>query len=560
MISVDKGLTAGDAESFMRQIAKDPDVEYIEPDAIMQTAMVPNDPDYRAQWNFAPNKTMGEYQGINAEGAWDISNGAGVVIAELDNGVTKHSDLDANILPGIEFASGKVVGDGSNPGISPDVGCSVTWHGTHVAGILAAVTNNGTGVAGVAWGAKVLPVRVLNGCGAGYMSDIADGIVWASGGSVPNAPLNAFPAQVINMSLSGQSVAGECARTYQTAIDAAVERGTTIVVAAGNNGREAGWYQPAQCKHVIVVAGHQSDGQIVSSSNRGSLITVSAPGSALSTYNDGKSFPGAESYLEMTGTSMAAPHVAGVAALMQSASSTRLSPGEVRSILRRTSRATPAVFWPAAANLVDATAALKAVKSGLPPVANLDCVVGEMMFVRCMDKSSHRGGTIVSRSYNFDSANNETFWTPVSEWSDIVNFYEYPGTYYVTQKVTDSAGVTDQVVQMIKLVSPEVQKLTPNEPVIVSSNAAYNVYFSMEVPPGATDLKFKISGGSGTAHMYVRKDSPTQINPLCVPFRPGNDEECTFNAPVPGTYYVLLNKQPDFWDVTLVGSYTLKKG
>jgi serine protease len=446
--------------------------------------------------------------------------------------------------------------------MSPDVGCTVTWHGTHVAGTLAAVTNNGSGVAGVAWGAKVLPVRVLNGCGSGYVSDIADGIVWATGGSVPDAPVNIFPAQVVNMSLGGLSITGDCARTYQTAIDGAVERGATIVVAAGNNGREAGGFQPANCNHVIVVAGHQSDGQIVDSSNRGSLITVSAPGWYVrSTYNDGKYFPGAESYLEMTGTSMATPHVAGVAALMQSVAPTHLTPGEVRSILKRAAREIPLLSRPPAANLVDATDAVRAVKTGrLPPVADFNCVAGDMMYIKCTDKSSHRGGTIVSRSYMFDSKNGGTFWTPVSEWSDVSNFYEYPGIYYVTQKVTDSAGVTDQVVQLIEVDSPEVQTLTPNQPVTVNSNGAYSVYFSMEVPAGATDLKFKISGGDGNANLYVRKDSPTLLNALCAPNLPGNEEECTFTAPAPGTYYVLLNSQPDFRNVTLVGSYTAKKG
>lgn len=558
VIRVDRGLSASEAESFMRQLARDPNVEYVEPDAVMQTAMVPNDPHYNAQWGLAPNKAMGNYQGINAEGAWEVSSGAGVVIAELDNGVTKHSDLDANMLPGIGFEDGNVIGDGSNQGILPDVGCAASWHGTHVAGIMAAVTNNGTGIAGVAWGAKVLPVRVLNGCGLGYMSDVVDGILWSTGGSVANTPINVFPAQIVNISISGLGTSG-CSRSYQSAIDIAVERGVTIVVAAGNNGKDAAGFQPANCNNVIVVSGHQSNGEIVSTSNRGPLIMVSAPGWAVrSTYNDGKYLPGAESYFEMTGTSMAAPHVSGVAALMQAIAPTRLTPGEIRSILRQTARAVPA--GSTAANFVDATAAVKVAATGqLPPVANFDCVGGEMMYVKCYDKSSHRGNSIGAITYNFDSRNDDVT-RPYPKGTVVDHFYEYPGTYFVVQSATDSAGQTDRVVIPIVVPSPEVQALVPNQPVTVSSNEAYSQYFSMEVPAGSTDLKFKISGGSGNANMYVRKDTPTYIEALCGPFRHDNEEECTFSAPDPGTYYVMLYKDPRFKNVTLVGSYKAKNG
>ncbi|KAG0750931.1 hypothetical protein G6F24_014800 [Rhizopus arrhizus] len=131
-----------------------------------------------------------------------------------------------------------------------------SWHGTHVAGTVAAVTNNSTGVAGTAFNAKVVPVRVLGKCG-GYTSDIADAIVWASGGTVSGVPANANPAEVINLSLGG---GGSCSATYQNAINGAVGRGTTVVVAAGNSNTNVSSSVPANCANVIAVAATTSAG------------------------------------------------------------------------------------------------------------------------------------------------------------------------------------------------------------------------------------------------------------------------------------------------------------
>lgn len=167
VVTTERKLNGKDARAFMRAIASDPNVEYVEVDAEMHTDTIPNDSNYGKQWGFTPNEATNKLiGGIRAERAWDISNGSDVVIAMLDNGVTKHSDLDANVLPGYDFSQNNRGGDGTNPGITTEK-CSVTWHGTHVAGILAAVTNSGKGVAGTAWGAKVVPVRVLNACGSG---------------------------------------------------------------------------------------------------------------------------------------------------------------------------------------------------------------------------------------------------------------------------------------------------------------------------------------------------------------------------------------------------------
>ncbi|WP_425530384.1 S8 family peptidase [Xanthomonas campestris] len=239
---------------------------------------------------------------------------------------------------------------------------SSSWHGTHVAGTVAAVTNNTTGVAGTAYGAKVVPVRVLGKCG-GSLSDIADAIVWASGGTVSGIPANANPAEVINMSLGG---GGSCSTTMQNAINGAVSRGTTVVVAAGNDASNVSGSLPANCANVIAVAATTSAGAKASYSNFGTGIDVSAPGSAiLSTLNSGTTTPGSASYASYNGTSMASPHVAGVVALVQSVAPTALTPAAVETLLKNTARALPgACSGGCGAGIVNADAAVTAAING----------------------------------------------------------------------------------------------------------------------------------------------------------------------------------------------------
>ncbi|MET4679767.1 S8 family peptidase [Stenotrophomonas rhizophila] len=376
VVKADRPLDRAEAELLMRRLAADSSVEYVEVDQLMQATLVPNDTRFSEQWGFGTSNAS-----INVRPAWDKATGTGVVVAVIDTGITNHPDLNANILPGYDFISDAAMardggGRDNNPNDEGDwyaaneCGSGIpasnsSWHGTHVAGTIAAVTNNSTGVAGTAFNAKVVPVRVLGKCG-GYTSDIADAIVWASGGTVSGVPANANPAEVINMSLGG---GGSCSTTYQTAINGAISRGTTVVVAAGNSNTNVSSSVPANCANVIAVAATTSAGARASFSNYGPGIDISAPGQAiLSTLNSGTTVPGSASYASYNGTSMAAPHVAGVVALVQSVAPTALSPASIESLLKSTARPLPgACSGGCGAGIVDADAAVTAALNGTGP-------------------------------------------------------------------------------------------------------------------------------------------------------------------------------------------------
>jgi serine protease len=376
VVRADRRLSAKEAKEMQANLAKDPKVAVVEEDRLLQIMAVPNDTQYNSQWHYYESTG-----GLRAPAAWDNATGTGVVVAVLDTGYRPHTDLNANILPGYDMISDTFIGNDSNgrdnnpqdPGDWVAVGAcgdgypeqaqDSSWHGTHVAGTIAARTNNNLGVAGVAYNAKVVPVRVLGKCG-GYTSDIADGIIWASGGTVSGVPANANPAKVINMSLGGS---GACDSTTQAAINSARSRGTVIVVASGNDNANANNFNPGNCAGVVNVAATNRSGGRAYYSNYGTSIDVAAPGGAmnsandvngvLSTYNTGTTTPGSDSYGYSQGTSMAAPHVAGVAALILQKKPTA-TPDEVESILKTTTRTFPATCTNCGTGIVDAAAAV----------------------------------------------------------------------------------------------------------------------------------------------------------------------------------------------------------
>jgi serine protease len=349
VIATSEKLDRASTAMLMREIAANPNVEYVEIDAILKPTLTPNDPLYGVQWGYQDADA-----GIRANQAWDVATGTGIIVAVIDTGITSHTDLSANVVAGYDFISSTSVSNDGNgrdsnaadPGDWTTGQCgparNSSWHGTHVAGTVAARTNNSVGVAGTAFNARVMPVRALGTCG-GSTSDIADAITWSSGGTVSGVPslASANVAKVINMSLGG---GGTCSATSQAAINGAVSRGTTVVVAAGNSNADVANFNPASCNNVIAVASITSSSSRSSFSNFGAKIDVSAPGSTIrSTMNSGTTTPGSATYVDYNGTSMASPHVAGTVALIQSRrralGRTLYTPAQVETLLKNTAYA-----------------------------------------------------------------------------------------------------------------------------------------------------------------------------------------------------------------------------
>ncbi|CAH1082206.1 S8 family serine peptidase [Candidatus Nitrotoga sp. 1052] len=336
-----KPLTWAEAEIIVNRVRQSVNVESVEADTRVHHSMIPNDTYAPDQWNL---KSSAAFPGSADLGrAWDITVGLlDTVVAVVDTGVRPNSEFAPRLLPGYDFISDPLSsndGDGRDnnaldPGDWTQAGeCgpgstaeSSSWHGTHVTGIIASTGNNSAGIAGINWMTRILPVRVLGKCG-GDRSDIIDGMLWAAGIAVPGVPTNPHPAQIINMSLGGFSPGGCSGTVYPEAINQIKAKGALIIVAAGNSDSDAANYVPASCAGVTTVGAVGPYGYRASYSNYSSeyKVDISAPGGdiasygiwagILSTVNSGKTVPesGAVDYEQ--GTSMAAPHVSGVASL-----------------------------------------------------------------------------------------------------------------------------------------------------------------------------------------------------------------------------------------------------
>lgn len=383
VLRLPKNMSLTAAQAIADRLATDPSIEYAMADQRMYPMAVPNDTSYVSQWHY--DAAAIESGAANLPSAWDVTLGSNsVVVAVIDTGLLPHADIDSNLLDntgivtnGYDFVSEDAAGqyytanDGNGRDADPTdpgdwinaaesagvdasgglfAGCpqgDSTWHGTHVSGTIAASSNNNTGVAGILWSGRLMPVRVLGKC-FGYSSDIIDGVLWAAGllpadgtADFPAPPLT--PAKVINMSFGGLSPI--CPSEWQSLINSVVAAGTTIVVAAGNDGINASGSTPANCNNVIAVGAHRRDGGQASYSNYGSKVDISAPGGdtpvnpdgILSLSNFGITNATTDTYGYYSGTSMASPHVSGVAGLMLSINSD-ITPAQIESIIKTNSR------------------------------------------------------------------------------------------------------------------------------------------------------------------------------------------------------------------------------
>lgn len=408
-VVVAKGLSGA---QLAKRLAADSEVEFVAVDQRRKHTRLPNDPLFGGatvnpestvggvqartidQWYLkAPSATPGQVvSSVNAPAAWDVMTGSsGVIVAVLDTGVrADHPDLAGQFVAGYDMigfgspgtTATAIANDGGGPDADPsdpgdwvtqaDIdgkqlgsGCDATdignssWHGTRVSGLISARTQNSAGMAGVGWGLKIMPVRVLGKCG-GYDSDIIAGMKWAAGIAVPGLPTNARKAKVLNLSLGGTGTCGTTGigRLYRDAITAVNAEGAVVVVAAGNSeGQAVG--MPGNCPGVITVAALRHVGTKVGFSSLGSEVTIAAPGGncintgsgqaclypMVSTTNAGTTTPvvADASYTgsaASVGTSFSAPIVSGIVGLMASVRP-GLTSTEAAQLLRSTARPFP---------------------------------------------------------------------------------------------------------------------------------------------------------------------------------------------------------------------------
>ncbi len=427
-----KKPTLAQMESLAKDLSLQSNIEYAEPDYIMRPLIVPNDTDY-ATYHWHYQNTPG---GANLEGAWDSTTGAVTdVIAVIDTGILPHIELVGKTLPGYDFISDAVIandGDDDNTSTAGDrddnasdsgdwchsgdacyngsYNTDSSWHGTHVAGTIAAESNNNQGVTGINWQGKILPVRVL-GKGGGYSTDIIDGMYWAAGIHVNGVPDNPNPAKVLNLSLGGS---GGCLTTYSNAIAAINATGAIIAIAAGNSNEDAADHNPGNCPGVITVAASGRSGSRAGYSNYGTLIDITAPGgdspndtAIRSTLDGGATIPANDNaYAQYQGTSMATPHIAGIASLITSAGVLPTADyAKVDYILKETARPFPTgtgndcITYNCGAGIVDATAAIA---FALDPGSDYSAQYSDVMY----EKSEH--------IYTFDAPEDKV--DPTSLW------------------------------------------------------------------------------------------------------------------------------------------------
>jgi len=337
-------VPSGKVKEKIKEFRQQPEVEYVEPNYLAYALITPNDPYFSYQWHF-DNPTYG---GIHLKEAWDISSGQGVTVSVVDSGIRKGTDL-ANTC----FVSGwDFVGNDSDP-------TDENGHGTHVAGTVAQSTNNNLGVSGIAYKSCLMAVRVLDANGSGTYANVAAGIRWAADRG----------AKVINLSLGGDADS----QTLKEAVAYAYQKGVTVVAACGNDNKPNCLYPAAYDGYVIAVGATQYDETKAPYSNYGPSLDLVAPGGNTSLDQNGDGY--GDGVLQQTftksgqtitwgyyffqGTSMAAPHVSGIAVLLISAGRAN-TPDQVRAILQQTveDKGTPGIDDVYGWGLVDAAAAL----------------------------------------------------------------------------------------------------------------------------------------------------------------------------------------------------------
>ncbi|MBN1922245.1 MAG: S8 family serine peptidase [Anaerolineae bacterium] len=473
--------------ALVEQLSRDPRVEYAEPDYIYRALGAPNDPYYSNQW---------AHTRMNSAAAWDISTGSNTVtIAVIDTGIDEtHPDLAAKIVAGYDF-----VDDDANPH-------DLNGHGTHVAGIAAAITNNGVGVAGMSWGARIMPVRVLDASGSGYNSDITSGINWAY----------THGAKVLNLSLGGSSPS----TTMQNAVTAATNAGSLVIAAMGNCRTAGGGCPvanptayPAAYNNVMAVAATGPDDTYAYYSQYGSHCDIAAPGGAMTYLHDpdgiystlptydvemtGEGFSKNYDYLQ--GTSMATPYVSGLAALIWSVSP-GLTPAQVQQVMQDTAVDLGPTGWDVnyGYGRIDALAALQNISLSAPTLSPISNPENDGVYQ--VSWSAVSGAT----GYLLQEDNVSDFTSPTTRYSGTalqMNISgQAVGTWYYRVRAT--AGGTES--EWSNTVSTQV---LPQAPVLapISNPSQADAYLvNWSDVSGATGYRLEQSANSAFSAVTVR--------------------------------------------------------
>ncbi|MDH4317617.1 MAG: S8 family serine peptidase, partial [Desulfobulbaceae bacterium] len=518
-------------EEMVAIYSHNPNVLYAEPNFIAYATFVPNDPLFPYQWHLDND----DYGGIRMIKAWDMEPEPGgaslVTVAVIDTGVAYQDYIDyvqiggsgkekavasyaqapdlagINFLPGYDF-----VNNDEHP--NDDDG-----HGTHVTGTIAQSTNNGIGVAGIAYKVSIMPIKVLDNTGSGTYFDVADGIYFAS----------ANGAQIINMSLGGSSPS----ETLELALKTTYEKGVTIVCASGNNGSDNTLIYPAAYdQYCIAVGATRYDEAVSYYSNKGPSLDLTAPGGDTTVdqngdgYGDGilqQTFVGSDytdfHYYFFQGTSMATPHVSGVAALLIS-HGVAVTPDNIREVLQTTTEDHGGAGWDSAYGwgIVDAAAALAYTPAAnTPPIANPGGPYSgteDKQILFDGSGSQDPDGDDLTYAWDFGDGSIGTGATPV-------HTYSAGGTYQVTLTVHDgkvnslpittTATIEDINDAPVADAGPDLST-SVDEPVVFDGSGSYD--------EEKNTLSYSWDFGDGSAG--------------------ASDEEVTHSFKAPGLYTVTL--------------------
>jgi serine protease len=513
---------------------KNPNVEYAEPNYIAHAFLAPNDPYYSYQWHLH-DQTQG---GINMQPAWDISTGSGTVIAIIDTGIKVGTDLvSTTFVTGYDF-----VNNDNDP--TDDNG-----HGTHVAGTIAQNTNNGIGVAGVAFGASLMAVKVLDSSGSGTYTDIVNGIYYAVD----------HGAKIISMSLGGTSGS----QTLQNALAYAYNNGVTCVAASGNNNGPVS-YPAAYDAYVIAVGATRYDKTRAYYSNYGSSLDVVAPGGDLNVDQNGdgqpdgvlqQTFSGTTwGYYWYSGTSMATPHVSGVAALLYSHGIT--SPNAIRAAIQNSAIDLGTSGWDKyyGYGLINAYNALTYIPGNSAPTCTLTAnpTSGVVPLTTTFSMTAtDTDGTIASWALDINNDGTAEYSGSGRPPATQTHTYSTTGTYTAKLTVVDDDSASGFKTVIITVTPPNTAPKTPTKPTGPTSgsrNKQYT-YSTSTTDPDGNQVYYWWDWGDGTNSGWLG------------PYNSGETKTASHKWTARGTFLVKVKAKDIYgaesgWSATL--SVTIK--